>query len=273
MKRKRTIDRPLLAGRFKPYRRPPQAGPRDSSLRLQSSGGDRHLTVGIPANLGTAIERAESVGQSLHAALEGYSRILTVVGNMEDALRLMLNDNARPGLRVVSTIAELLSKIDAEAHGVCDAGRRLLDGCWRAELIDVAGNPTFAVTLPQIASDSLGSQAVGGRLSSLTTVATASPAKALAIVRSAVLWLAGERERLFRILADVVEPHVAELETIEANCSAATATDQADFAADLAAITKLHALAALQSINARQPAKHHQPNDAGSLRIRHHDDD
>lgn len=273
MKRKRTIDRPLLAGRLKPYRRPPQSAPQGSSLRLQSSTGEHHPVVSVPPNLAAAIDRAESVGHSLHVALEGYSRILTVVGRLEDELRTFLDRGFSANPYLESNVADLLSRIDEEAIGVCDAGRLLLDGRWQVELIDDSGKPTVTIKLPRIATDSLGSQAVGGRLSTLTQVAAVSPAMALAIVRSAVLWLAGERERLFRVLADVIEPHVAELETIEANCSAANATEQADFAADLAGITKLHALAALQAFDARKSVQTRESGGDSSLRIRHQDDD
>ncbi len=248
MTRKGDKDRPLLAGRLKPYRRPPGAATGAIGLRLRTAVCvDDFPTAEAAASpsdhIAAAIHRAETIGSALHIALETYSRILSLVGQLEDTLRSSLDDDKTADDSLPAQLCDLLSMIDGVARQACDAHGPLLDGRWRGDLLDAAGRATVSITLPLICTASLGSDAVGGRLSALAVVSGQSPASAIAIVRSAVLWLAGERERIFRVLADVVEPAVAELEVIEANCASLSATDSADFAADLAGISKLHALA------------------------------
>ncbi|MCA9255525.1 MAG: hypothetical protein KDA33_07795, partial [Phycisphaerales bacterium] len=269
--RKRSNDRPLLAGRLRPFRRPPRPATGAPSLRL-NHGATAPAPTSHPVL--HALVVAERTAGALHLSLEAFARIIGEVGELDLLTRRRMGSmsDSREAEAIIADAARSLSAIDLASTCADIDGAPLLSGAWYADLLDGLGRFSSRVTLPRVAVDSLGCDGVGGRLSEIGPSARGcllleEPAVAAAIIRSSALWLAGERERVFRILAEVIEPLVAELEVIEANTCATQMAGDAAMAADLAHITKLHALANATPLGATVA------DDSSPFRIRHNDDD
>lgn len=278
MTRKRTNDRPLFAARLRPFRRPPKSGNAPGAPALRLNHGTRPAAVASHPVV-RSLKIAEQVAESLHLALEVFARIIGEVSELDELVRRRVATKAMPADAdvLIADCARALAAIDQAATCADAFGAPLFDGAWHADLLDGLGRFSTRVDLPRVAVDRLGSEGVGGRLTSLLTPAGECmlldrPAVASAVIRSAALWLAGERERVFRILAEVVEPLVAEMEVIEANTCASQLAGDSILASDLAQITKLTALANATPLDAANAgdANGPQPN---PFRIRHHDDD
>lgn len=275
MTRKRTNDRPLLAGRLRPFRRPPRpAAANGPALRLNHGAKPPSVASHPVVN---SLKIAERVAESLHLALEAFARIIGEVSELDALVRKQLAGDAMQidTDALIADAERALAGIEQASSCTDGSGAALFCGEWFADLLDGEGRFSSRVDLPRVAIDQLGSEGVGGRLSALMPhdgecLLLERPAVALAIVRSAALWLAAERERVFRILAEVIEPLVAELEVIEANTAAAQMAGDSVAAADLAQINKLHALANAKPLG--DPASKDQPQPS-SLRLRHQDDD
>ncbi|MCB9852618.1 MAG: hypothetical protein H6819_05945 [Phycisphaerales bacterium] len=277
MTRKRTNDRPLLAARLRPFRRPPRPTGVAPALRL-NHGVSTPLPTAHPVLASLSV--AERTAEALHLSLEVFARIIGEVSEIDMlAKRRIATYASQSDVNAIAADCERAIAAIESASTCTDAlGIPLFDGAWHSDLLDGMGRFSSRVTLPRVAVDSLGSDGVGGRLSSVgpdgaSCLLLENPAIASAIVRSSALWLAAERERVFRILAEVIEPLVAELEVIEANTASTQMAGDAALAADLAHVTKLHALA-----NAKPLGPSARPIVDGDdaqhpFRIRHQDDD
>ena len=270
MSRRSDRDRPLLAGRVKPTRTPPlqAVGP-----KLRLSRHDVPPTVEqVAPTLASALRTAVYAGRSLHRALGHYGSMISRLEMAEvEASRCLHGD---PADLVQRRIDALLMELDALCNSEAKDRRALFDGAWSTPVVDHTGVAVATVMLPIISLASLGSDGIGGRLDSLfaqreNCLDYVGPATVLAVLRSAILWVAAERERVFRVLADVIEPLVGELEVIEANASATSDASNSEFCASVAEISKLTIMSQTQrSAAAAQPAV-----DASNLRISHANDE
>lgn len=223
---------------------------------------------------------AERTAEALHLSLEAFARIIGEVSELDMlAKRRIATISSRSESDAIAADCERsLAAIELASTCTDASGAPLFDGAWYSDLLDGMGQFSSRVTLPCVAVDSLGSDGVGGRLLSVgtdgnTCMLVERPAIASAIVRSAALWLAGERERVFRILAEIIEPLVAELEVIEANTSSTQMAGDAALAADLAHVTKLHALANSKPMGSSARPDVTVDGPPHAFRIRHQDDD
>ncbi len=279
MTRKRTNDRPLLAARLRPFRRPPRpaSAAHDAPTLRLNHGGKAPAASAHPVLASLAI--AEAAANALHLALEVFARAIGEVSELDDLGRRCLSSGDAtaqvPG--IIADCARSLSAIDQAASCRDASGATLMDGAWFADLLDGMGKFYTRVTLPRVATSLLGSDGVGGRLSQVGPIGNScglleNPAVAMAIIRSAALWLAAERERVFRILAEVLEPLVAELEVIEANTTAVQLAGDSTLASELANVTKLHALANAKTIESPEVTRSVNHDSPNSLRIRRDDE-
>jgi len=271
MSRRSDRDRPLLAGRVKPTRTPPRksVGP---ILRLSHHDAVATQVDQTVPSLGSALSTAVYAGTSLHRALTQFAGMIA---------RLELTE-VEVGRQFEQYPVDLCQRrIDAlmqELSTLCESkakdGRCLFDGSWALPVFDYSGKVVDTVALPQVSLTTLGSDGIGGRLDSILSerdncLEYVGPATVLALLRSAILWIAAERERVFRVLAEVIEPLIAELEVVEANASALQDSADSDFCASLAEISRLTVLA-------QQPADVTSSPTASSprgLRLSHSDDD
>lgn len=246
MSRKSDRDKPLLAGRIKPTRRPPAKQLSGPVLRL-SHGNERAISSNSSGpNIQALLQNAEQIGNGLHEALGRYGRMVTLLETAGSTVRSMQLRDA--GALLQRRLDSVLNEIEQVCLQPAADGVQLFDGAWSMPLLGSAGNIVSEISLPQISLASLGSDGVGGRLISVlsgcdNSLEGAGPATVGAIIRSAMLWIAAERDRLFQLLADIVEPVVAELEVVEANMSAMSSSTDVDFCAAVADISKLTIMA------------------------------
>ena len=271
MSRRSDRDRPLLAGRVKPTRTPPRktVGP---ILRLSHHDASATKVEQTVPSLATALSTAVYAGKSLHRALTQFAGMISRLELAEVEVGRHFDQD--PVELVQRRLDTLMLELSALCESKAKDGRMLFDGAWATPVIDYSGDVIDTVTLPAVSLATLGSDGIGGRLESLLSqrdncLEYVGPATVLALLRSAILWIASERERVFRALAEVIEPLVSELEIIEANASALQDSADSDFCASLAEISRLTVLAqqpaGVPSVSAATPP--------GGLRLSHSDNE
>jgi hypothetical protein len=132
-----------------------------------------------------------------------------------------------------------------------------LDGTWSVALADPSVGGVRTLRIASMASHCLGTERIGGFLSSLASARAqpmdrSDPARGRAVVRCAMLQVAAAHEQISAFVRDALDPLRLTLEVVSANTEAALgAYEDLDLAHQTSRLTRLDAL-----VNAYPKTRH-----------------
>ncbi len=273
MNKDRSRIKPLLAGRIRPRRTPPQPGIAGSTgAFLKISHSCRHhaaseLHAGL---IGSELEFTKAGNPSLdeaeaalRAADDAFLRIHLCLGKLvsiwqdiEQGVRVdspaveLTNEQADLLDRSQRKIDEELAAIDRIAGDAMHAGMPLLDGRCSIMLVCETLDAPRVAHLPHVTCSTLGSERIEGFVSSLgaagrNAAGMRRTAGARAVLQSALMQIEGYRETVRQFLADAVEPITTVSDVARENSAAAFSTvSDAEFPELVGSISPVDALIA-----------------------------
>lgn len=273
MNKDRSRIKPLLAGRIRPRRTPPQPGIAGSARAfLQISHACRHDSASKlhAGSIHRELDVAGAAGQSLAEAAAAlrtadaaFLRIRTCLGRLvstwqnierevqEVSSTIELTDAQTELLdRSQRKIDEELAAIDRIAVDAMHAGMPLLDGRCSIMLVCETSDAPRVAQLPHVSCCTLGSEHIEGFVSSLgaagrNAVGKRRTAGARAVLQSALMQIDSYRDIVRQFLADAIEPNTSVSDIARENGAAAFSTvSDADFAEFVGSISPVDALIA-----------------------------
>ncbi|MFQ5428867.1 MAG: hypothetical protein ACE5E1_01045 [Phycisphaerae bacterium] len=243
---------------MRPSRRPPPDCPRPVNgpvLRIGHgpAAGDAETGLTQTYDWAEAGEEIRRIAAELRAALPAIESVQRHLERTADLLRL--SDVEEPptdeaiSARQAAMDRRLLA-IDEIARTAEHDGCSLLDGTWAATLADAEVAGVRVLRIPSVACRALGHERIGGMLCSLATGGASAPqhggvARGLAIIRCAMLQVAGIKEQAAAFLRDAVEPLLHRIEVTVENLEAAReAVVDLDLARGASQLTRLDVLLA-----------------------------
>lgn len=159
-----------------------------------------------------------------------------------------------------------IQAIDELAATTVDHEVTPLDGTWSVALADPSVGGVRTLRIASMASHYLGTERIGGVLSSLASghiqpIDRSDPARGRAVIRCAMLQAAAVHEQISAFLRDALDPLRLSLEVVSANVEAAqSAFEDMDLAHHASRLTRLDAL-----MNACPSPRHPGPGQSFSL--------
>ncbi|MFQ5502880.1 MAG: hypothetical protein ACE5EQ_11375 [Phycisphaerae bacterium] len=260
MNKRNTHIRPLLAGRIRPYRRPPRPSEdRSSGPDLRISHLPKEITEESHVNQPHAedclevLDELRRVDAALRLATDGIESIQRILQDLSTRLP-QPEDSSESDIAAHTTyFDEVVHRIDRIVETTEFDGVRLLDGAWSVTLADAAGKGVRVLRIRPLAARDLGHSRIGGFLTSFAShtavLPPASPSQAdgparrRAVLRCAILQVAALREQVAVFQREAVTPLIQTLEvTVENTQASHQAGIDSDFAHQVGNLTRLDAL-------------------------------
>jgi len=258
--KRNTHIRPLLAGRIRPYRRPPRpCEDRPSGPDLRISHLPKEIAEDSCVNQPHAedclevLDELRRVDAAFRLATDGIETIQRSLQDL-DARLLLLEDPPAPDITAhTAYFDQAVHMIDRTVETTEFDGARLLDGTWSVTLADAGGKGVRVLRIRPLAARDLGNARIGGFLTSFTSHAAAlppaspsqadGPARHRAVLRCAILQVAAVREQVAVFRREAVTPLIQTLEVTAENTQAShQAGIDSDFAHQVGNLTRLDAL-------------------------------